>query len=128
MPKCFLCDINIKFYFKLLVSCDEQNGHVHYKFNQNDLLFIYFDTNMLNCIPTLRLASAEEELRSLRAKAGILSDYDVQVRRLREDIALLTGRRDALMRSSSTLREELPSYRPATPSRVTKGDDSGLSG
>lgn len=74
-----------------------------------------------------RLSSAEDELRNLRAKAGILSDYDIQVRRLREDIALLTGRRDTLLRSSTTLREELPSCRPATPSK-SKGDDGQLSG
>ncbi|WAQ99386.1 MIEAP-like protein [Mya arenaria] len=74
-----------------------------------------------------KLAAAEEELRGLRAKAGILSDYDTQVRRLREDIGLLTGRRDALLRSSATMREELPSYRPATPSKA-KSDDPGLSG
>ncbi|XP_052278073.1 mitochondria-eating protein-like isoform X1 [Dreissena polymorpha] len=76
-----------------------------------------------------KLATAEEELRSLRAKAGILSDYDTQVRRLREDIGLLTGRRDALLRSSTILREELPSHRPATPSRSSKGEESSpLSG
>ncbi|XP_060554358.1 mitochondria-eating protein-like isoform X3 [Ruditapes philippinarum] len=74
-----------------------------------------------------KLATAEDELRTLRAKAGILSDYDIQVRRLREDIALLTGRRDALMRSSTTLREELPSYRPSTPSKL-KSEEPLLSG
>lgn len=74
-----------------------------------------------------RLAAAEDELRNLRAKAGILSDYDIQVRRLREDIALLTGRRDALLRSSTTQREELPSYRPSTPSKF-KSEDSPLTG
>ncbi|XP_053399221.1 mitochondria-eating protein-like isoform X2 [Mercenaria mercenaria] len=74
-----------------------------------------------------KLAAAEDELRNLRAKAGILSDYDIQVRRLREDIALLTGRRDALLRSSTTLREELPSYRPSTPSKF-KSEDPPLSG
>ena len=72
----------------------------------------------------VRLAGAEDELRGLRSKAGILSDYDVQVRRLREDIALLTGRRDTLLRSSTTLREELPSYRPSTPSKVKSVNDS----
>ncbi|KAL4230902.1 Mitochondria-eating protein [Mactra antiquata] len=77
-----------------------------------------------------KLSSAEEELRNLRAKAGILSDYDIQVRRLRDDIALLTGRRDTLLRSSTTLREELPSSRPSRPSTPSKfkSDESPLSG
>ncbi|KAK3588730.1 hypothetical protein CHS0354_019195 [Potamilus streckersoni] len=48
-----------------------------------------------------KLAAAEDEVRSLRTKAGLLSDYEIQVRRLRDDIALLTGRRDALLRTST---------------------------
>ena len=47
-----------------------------------------------------RLALAEDEVRTLRSKAGLLTDYDTQVRRLRDDIALLTARRDSLLRSS----------------------------
>lgn len=77
---------------------------------------------VLVCFPD-RLTAAEEELRALRAKAGILSDYDIQVRRLRDDIALLTGRRDTLLRSSTMIREELPSFRSATPSKLKPIDD-----
>ncbi|XP_025086837.1 mitochondria-eating protein-like isoform X2 [Pomacea canaliculata] len=43
-----------------------------------------------------KLAEAEEENKALRAKAGLLNDYQSEVRRLREDIALLTTRRDVL--------------------------------
>ena len=48
-----------------------------------------------------RLALAEDEVRTLRSKAGLLTDYDTQVRRLRDDIALLTARRDSLLRTSA---------------------------
>ncbi|XP_048776360.1 mitochondria-eating protein-like isoform X1 [Ostrea edulis] len=64
-----------------------------------------------------KLALAEDEVRTLRSKAGMLTDYETQIRHLRDDIALLTARRDSLYRStssftkddsilSSTLREE----------------------
>lgn len=52
-----------------------------------------------------RLALAEDEVRTLRSKAGLLTDYDTQVRRLRDDIALLTARRDSLLRTS-TIKDE----------------------
>lgn len=45
---------------------------------------------------------AEDELRTLRSKAGLLTDYETQVRRLRDDIALLTARRDSLLRTSGS--------------------------
>ena len=72
-----------------------------------------------------RLAAAEDEIRNLRAKAGLLVDYETQVRRLRDDIALLTGRRDALLRASTSTKDDLPSYRPSTPSKF-KSDDAAL--
>ncbi|XP_069129116.1 mitochondria-eating protein-like isoform X8 [Argopecten irradians] len=50
-----------------------------------------------------KLALAEDEVRTLRSKAGLLTDYETQVRRLRDDIALLTSRRDSLYRSSSSM-------------------------
>lgn len=52
---------------------------------------------------SFRLALAEDEVRTLRSKAGLLTDYETQVRRLRDDIALLTSRRDSLYRSSSSM-------------------------
>ncbi|XP_046579442.1 mitochondria-eating protein-like isoform X1 [Haliotis rubra] len=45
-----------------------------------------------------RLAAAEEECKNLRNKAGLLNDYQSEIRRLRDDIALLTARRDVLQR------------------------------
>ena len=59
----------------------------------------------------VRLAEVEEECQALRAKAGLLNDYQSEVRRLREDIALLTARRDRLLSSPSQ-----PSPRPSLPS------------
>lgn len=53
------------------------------------------------CFSYFRLALAEDEVRALRSKAGLLTDYETQVRRLRDDIALLTARRDSLYRVSS---------------------------
>lgn len=73
-----------------------------------------------------RLAAAEDEIRNLRAKAGLLVDYETQVRRLRDDIALLTGRRDALLRSSSSAKDDIPSYRPSTPSKFKVDDQVPL--
>ena len=86
---------------------------------------IWSDRNI--CLPYFvspRLAAAEDELRNLRGKAGILSDYETQVRRLRDDIALLTGRRDALLRSAPSVKEELPSYRPSTPSKLFRSEEA----
>jgi hypothetical protein len=56
-----------------------------------------------NCKPFVlfRLALAEDEVRTLRSKAGLLTDYDTQVRRLRDDIALLTARRDSLQNAQT---------------------------
>lgn len=56
-----------------------------------------------------RLALAEDEVRTLRSKAGLLTDYDTQVRRLRDDIALLTARRDSLFRTSTIKDESISS-------------------
>lgn len=56
-----------------------------------------------------RLALAEDEVRTLRSKAGLLTDYDTQVRRLRDDIALLTARRDSLLRTS-TIKDKDDSF------------------
>jgi hypothetical protein len=58
-------------------------------------------------VRSLRLGELEEENKALRAKAGLLNDYQVEVRRLREDIALLSARRDQLLTSPR------PSPRPA---------------
>lgn len=73
-----------------------------------------------------RLAAAEDEIRNLRAKAGLLVDYETQVRRLRDDIALLTGRRDALLRASTSAKDDIPSYRVPTPSKFKAEDKSPL--
>ncbi|XP_071126062.1 mitochondria-eating protein-like isoform X13 [Mytilus edulis] len=56
-----------------------------------------------------KLALAEDEVRTLRSKAGLLTDYDTQVRRLRDDIALLTARRDSLLRTS-TIKDKDDSF------------------
>ena len=37
-------------------------------------------------------------MASLRSKSGLLAEYQVEVRRLRDDIALLNARRDVLLR------------------------------
>jgi hypothetical protein len=58
-------------------------------------------------VRSLRLGELEEENKALRAKAGLLNDYQVEVRRLREDIALLSARRDQLLTSPR------PSPRPS---------------
>ena len=56
---------------------------------------------------SIRLAEAEEENKALRAKAGLLNDYQTEVRRLREDIALLTARRDLLITSPPKISPRL---------------------
>ncbi|PVD34218.1 hypothetical protein C0Q70_05484 [Pomacea canaliculata] len=70
-----------------------------------------------------KLAEAEEENKALRAKAGLLNDYQSEVRRLREDIALLTTRRDVLSSMSRS-----PPQSPALSIKKTElaysnGDD-----
>lgn len=46
---------------------------------------------------TSRLRVAEDELSGLRAKTGLVDTYERQIRRLREDIAVLSGRKDYLL-------------------------------
>ncbi|XP_061163934.1 mitochondria-eating protein-like isoform X2 [Saccostrea echinata] len=53
-----------------------------------------------------KLALAEDEVRTLRSKAGMLTDYETQIRHLRDDIALLTARRDSLYRSTSSIAKD----------------------
>ena len=43
-----------------------------------------------------RLSLAEDELVALRPRVGLISDYERQIRRLRDDIAVLTGHRSTL--------------------------------
>ena len=44
-----------------------------------------------------RLRITEEELASARSRATMTDTYERQARRLREEIALLTGRKEALI-------------------------------
>ncbi|XP_021352379.1 mitochondria-eating protein-like isoform X5 [Mizuhopecten yessoensis] len=67
--------------------------------SQSDKMFLETEVQELR----RKLAIAEDEVRTLRSKAGLLTDYETQVRRLRDDIALLTSRRDSLYRSSSSM-------------------------
>uniref|UniRef100_A0A8W8LBZ1 Mitochondria-eating protein n=1 Tax=Magallana gigas TaxID=29159 RepID=A0A8W8LBZ1_MAGGI len=53
-----------------------------------------------------KLALAEDEVRTLRSKAGMMTDYETQIRHLRDDIALLTARRDSLYRSTSSFAKD----------------------
>nr|XP_022324121.1 mitochondria-eating protein-like isoform X1 [Crassostrea virginica] len=53
-----------------------------------------------------KLALAEDEVRTLRSKAGMLTDYETQIRHLRDDIALLTARRDSLYRTTSSFAKD----------------------
>ena len=48
--------------------------------------FIVFNLN--------RLLLAENELAVLRPRVGLIEDYERQIRNLRDDITILTGRRD----------------------------------
>lgn len=47
-----------------------------------------------------RLAAAEAENLTLKARSGQVDDLERQCRNLREDIAVMTGRRDVLRYSS----------------------------
>ncbi|XP_059169081.1 mitochondria-eating protein-like isoform X2 [Physella acuta] len=58
----------------------------------SDKMFTELEVNDLK----RKLAAAEEENRLLRSKSGLLADYQTEVRRLRDDIALLSARRDVL--------------------------------
>ncbi|KAK3099406.1 hypothetical protein FSP39_003898 [Pinctada imbricata] len=72
-----------------------------------------------------KLALAEDEVRTLRSKAGLLTDYETQIRHLRDDIALLTARRDALLRSSSaSVRDD--SFLSSTLKDDSKREKPGL--
>ncbi|KAK7097084.1 hypothetical protein V1264_004112 [Littorina saxatilis] len=51
-----------------------------------------------------KLAEFEEENKALHSKAGLLNDYQSEVRRLRDDIGLLTTRRDRLVTSPPPLK------------------------
>ena len=64
-----------------------------------------------------RLSEAEAENKELRTKAGMLGDYQMEVKRLRDDIALLTARRDLLLIPPPRLptRSPLLSSKPAAP-------------
>ena len=43
-----------------------------------------------------RLRAAEDELVTLRSRVGMVTDYERTIRNLRDDVAILTGRRSAL--------------------------------
>uniref|UniRef100_A0A2C9KLZ8 Mitochondria-eating protein n=1 Tax=Biomphalaria glabrata TaxID=6526 RepID=A0A2C9KLZ8_BIOGL len=61
----------------------------------SDKMFTELEVNDLK----RKLAAAEEENRLLRSKSGLLAEYQTEIRRLRDDIALLTARRDVLIKS-----------------------------
>ena len=44
-----------------------------------------------------RLRSAEETLNSYRKRVGLVDDYERTIRRLRDDVAILSGTRKALI-------------------------------
>lgn len=68
-------------------------------------------TVFLNCIVSFyRLAAAEEEVRLLRSKSGLLADYQTEIRRLRDDIALLSARRDVLTKTPDISSYERTSW------------------
>ncbi|XP_005094633.1 mitochondria-eating protein isoform X1 [Aplysia californica] len=71
--------------------------------SSSDKMFTELEVNDLK----RKLASAEDEVRTLRTKSGLLAEYQTEVRRLRDDIALLSARRDVLLRTP-----ELSSYEP----------------
>ncbi|XP_023931203.1 mitochondria-eating protein isoform X1 [Lingula anatina] len=48
-----------------------------------------------------KLALAEDENRNLREKSGLLDDYERQLRILREEIAILTGERNSVLKHRS---------------------------
>ncbi|KAL8574623.1 hypothetical protein ACOMHN_055688 [Nucella lapillus] len=78
----------------------------------SDQMFTEFEVKELK----RKLTELEEENKALRAKAGLLNDYQTEVRRLREDIALLTARRDRLQSST-------PQASPRLPSKSSKPSD-----
>ncbi|XP_076468508.1 mitochondria-eating protein-like isoform X3 [Babylonia areolata] len=57
-----------------------------------------------------KLAAMEEENKDLRSKAGLLNDYQTEVKRLRDDIALLAARRDLLLIPPP----KISSYKPSS--------------
>nr|KAG5709303.1 hypothetical protein BaRGS_018055 [Batillaria attramentaria] len=81
----------------------------------SDKMFTELEVNELR----RKLVKAEEENKALRAKAGLLNDYQTEVRRLREDIALLSARRDVLV--SSPPRVVSPRFSPSS-SKLDIGD------
>ncbi|KAK7500618.1 hypothetical protein BaRGS_00008193 [Batillaria attramentaria] len=81
----------------------------------SDKMFTELEVNELR----RKLVEAEEENKALRAKAGLLNDYQTEVRRLREDIALLSARRDVLV--SSPPRVVSPRFSPSS-SKLDIGD------
>ncbi|KAK3762573.1 hypothetical protein RRG08_020652 [Elysia crispata] len=60
----------------------------------SDKMFTEMEVNDLK----RKLATSEEEIRTLRSKSGLLADYQTEARRLRDDIALLSARRDVLIK------------------------------
>ncbi|RUS89287.1 hypothetical protein EGW08_002961 [Elysia chlorotica] len=60
----------------------------------SDKMFTEMEVNDLK----RKLATSEEEIRTLRSKSGLLADYQTEARRLRDDIALLSARRDVLVK------------------------------
>ncbi|XP_076468507.1 mitochondria-eating protein-like isoform X2 [Babylonia areolata] len=71
-----------------------------------------------------KLAAMEEENKDLRSKAGLLNDYQTEVKRLRDDIALLAARRDLLLIPPP----KISSYKPSSLSSNPPGpkDSEGL--
>ncbi len=65
----------------------EMNRKVFKSRKNNGFLFL--------CLFRLRLA--EDELANLRSRDSLVDNYERQLRRLRDDIAVLTGRKDALL-------------------------------
>ncbi|BFZ15327.1 hypothetical protein BsWGS_18366 [Bradybaena similaris] len=63
--------------------------------SSSDQMFTELEVNDLK----RKLAAAEEEVRLLRSKSGLLADYQTEIRRLRDDIALLSARRDVLTKA-----------------------------
>lgn len=65
-----------------------------------------------------KLRLAEEELSTTKNRANLVDTYERQLRRLREDVAVLTGRRDVLL-NGSTLLAPVKDYsslpRPTSP-------------
>ncbi|XP_012935880.1 mitochondria-eating protein isoform X2 [Aplysia californica] len=85
--------------------------------SSSDKMFTELEVNDLK----RKLASAEDEVRTLRTKSGLLAEYQTEVRRLRDDIALLSARRDVLLRTP-----ELSSYEPVRSKLEDKLSDLSL--